>query len=135
MRNKLSRSGTPVSGSGSGLADGPPRPDSRGNGGQYYDRDRTRSYPSRHPPHEDDYVREERRAHSRDRSVGVFTSSSERPPYPEARKRTITRWNWTAGNSEGDVNSGLVGGSRKRVHQEHTSAHGADSQEEDGVDS
>jgi hypothetical protein len=131
--NKLSRSGTPLSGSGgSGLADGgPPRPDSRGNGGQYYDRDRTRPYAARQPPPDDEYVREERRPHSRDHSTGF--ASSERP-YSEARKRNHHEMELD-GEREGEAPSALVSGSRKRIHQEHASARGADSQEEDeGMD-
>lgn len=139
LGNKLSRSGTPLSGSGgSGLADsGMPRPDSRGGvsggggNGQYYDRDRMRPYTSRQPPAEDEYMHEERRPHSRDHGAGGFVLER---PYPETRKRTHHDMEVDS-EGEGEAPSALMGGPRKRVHHDHTSAPGADSQGEDeGID-
>ena len=123
---RLSRSGTPGSGSGSGPGEGPPRPDSRT---QYYDRDITRSYASRPPPHDDDYVREERGSHSRDRdrNGGAFVSSDR--AYPESRKR-----NHYEMEMDGEAEVPSVTGSsasRKRIHQDNTPVRDADSQEED----
>lgn len=121
---RLSRSGTPGSHSGSGIGDGPPRPDSRA---QLYDRDRARSYASRQPPHDDDYAREEHRARSRDRSGGALASSER--PYPESRKR-----NHYEMEMDGEVEPpSLVGGgpSRKRIHPDSAPVQDADSQEEE----
>ncbi|TFK68190.1 hypothetical protein BDN72DRAFT_858580 [Pluteus cervinus] len=80
---RISRSGTPGSGSGSnsgvGVADVPSRPDSRA---QYSEHERTRSYklrPVNHSTNEEvDFVHEDGRSHSRDRgggAIGVTTTT------------------------------------------------------------
>jgi hypothetical protein len=122
---RLSRSGTPGSGSGSGVGDGPQRPDSRT---QFYDRERTRSYAPRQPPHDDNYIREGRRAHSRDRErSGAFVSSDR--TYHESRKRSHYEMEM---DGEIEVPPAAGGGtSRKRIHQDNTPVRDADSQEED----
>lgn len=125
---RLSRSGTPGSGSGSGTGDAPPVGDSRS---QFYDRDRARSY-NRPPPHEEDLAREDHRLHSRDRNrSGGYRDAAPSGSYTEARKRNHHEME-VDGDAEPETPSVTGGGgSRKRIHQENTSARGADSQEEE----
>ncbi|KAK0461822.1 uncharacterized protein EV420DRAFT_131488 [Desarmillaria tabescens] len=86
-RSETPGSGSGGSGSGIGGADGPSRPDSRG---QYYDHDRPRSFrlrpvsqaqaPSAPPQEELDFVHEDGRSQSRDRGGGgggVYTPSEQ----------------------------------------------------------
>lgn len=124
---RLSRSDTPGSGSGSGAGEGPPGVDSRAH---IYERDRTRSYASRHPPPEDEYARDDHSGLPRDRNRSGGYTSAERT-HSETRKRNHHEME-VDGENEGEASSVTGGGgSRKRVHQENTSARGADSQEED----
>lgn len=120
---RLARSGTPGSGSGSGGADGPPHPDPRS---QFYERDRTRTYASRPPGHEDDYGRDERSAHPRDRSSAGFGPTDRL--YSETRKRNYQEME--VDGDTADVPS-VTGAARKRLHRDNAPARDVDSEEDE----
>ncbi|KAF8076658.1 hypothetical protein FPV67DRAFT_1649450 [Lyophyllum atratum] len=132
-----SRSGSPVSGSGSGsgnAADGPSRPDSR----HYYEQhDRTRAYRLRpvNPPNEDmDFVHEDGRSvPSRDRGGGgggTFPPPEQSRSSLDSRKRGRNEMDVDSDDAgEGPVYPGGRGEDRgKRYHREHRRS--IDNQEE-----
>ena len=111
---RLSRPGTPGSGSGSGTGD-PLTADPRS---QLYDRDKARSY--NRPPQEEELACEDHRAQSLDRNKSgsyrdVATPSGS---FTEARKRSHHEME-VEGDAEPESSSITGGGdSRKRIHQE-----------------
>ncbi|KAH7916265.1 hypothetical protein BJ138DRAFT_1139959 [Hygrophoropsis aurantiaca] len=115
---RSSRSGTPRSGSGSGSGNGAtgevlPRPDAHS---QYYDRERPRPYAPRTanqpqtPNEEHDFVHEDGRVYTRDRTGGHLLPSEQqhRPSLDSSRKRSR---NDMEVDGDDDVDASPTGGS------------------------